>query len=116
MWIPLIREVTPASKLKHFKAAEETVCDCQRGGTQLGQVLVTDNKFRKPLVLMTTWERGLSKMGRDPGFEIYRYGRQIACFRWIIDILVDFLHIYTDHVWITMVGRIMSARWQSLFC
>lgn len=55
-------------------------------------------------------------MGRDPGFEIYRYGRQIACFRWIIDIMVDFLHIYTDHVWITMVGRIMSARWQSLFC
>lgn len=54
--------------MKHFKAAEETVPDCQRGGTQLGQVLVTHSKFRKPLVLMTTWERGLSKMGRDPGF------------------------------------------------
>lgn len=84
LWIPLTREVTPASKLRHFKAAEESVPDCQRGATQLGQVLATHLWFYWPL------QKGLSKVGRDPGFEIYRYGRQIACFRWMINILVDF--------------------------
>lgn len=111
LWIPLTREVTPASKLRHFKAAEESVPDCQRGATQLGQVLVTHLWFYWPLQKEVHQKWGEILALRFTDME----DKLLASDGWLIYWLI-FFYVYMDDVWITMVGRIMSARSQNLFC